>query len=59
MKLAPEVMAELIDIFREALTTGNDVSNRMRAIDLSANAESNLIEFTADWLRSNRRLLND
>lgn len=59
MKLAPEVMAELIDIFRQGITEGKDMSERMRSLDLSANAESNLIEFTATWLRSNRRILND
>jgi hypothetical protein len=59
MKLAPEVLAELIDIFRTALVEGVDVSDRMRSLDLNANPQTQLIELTADWLRSNRRQLND
>lgn len=56
MKLAPEVLAELIDIFRQALVEQVDVSDRMRGIDLEPSSEDKVaaLTFTAAWLRENR-----
>lgn len=52
MKLAPEVLAELIDIFRQALVEQVDVSDRMRNIDLESDGAA--LNFTKDWLTRNR-----
>lgn len=59
MKLSPEVLAEVIDIFRDGLTTGRDMSERLRSLELSEDESTKTIVFSADWLRSNRRILND
>ncbi len=59
MKLSPEVLAEIIDIFRDGIVTGRDMSQRLRELDLSINEEARAVVFSADWLRSNRRILND
>lgn len=56
MKLAPEVLAELIDIFRQALCEQVDVSDRMRGLDLepSENPGGPTLKFTAEWVRTHR-----
>lgn len=59
MKFSPEVLAEIIDIFRDGIVTGRDMSQRLREVDLIVNEEAKTIVFSADWLRSNRRILND
>jgi len=53
MKLAPEVLAELIDIFIQGITEQVDVSNRMRGLDLKEDGVA--ITFTAEWLAANRK----
>lgn len=58
MKLSPEVLAEIIDIVREGLSEGKDISDRMRSLDLYANTERSLIELTPEWVKSNRRVLH-
>jgi hypothetical protein len=49
MKLAPEVIAELIDAFIEGITEQKDISDRIRSIDLVENNDSNLIDFSDEW----------
>ncbi len=55
MKLTPEVLAELIDIFRQAIVEQVDVSDRLRNLDLEPSSDNvQSLVFTDDWLRKYR-----
>lgn len=56
MKLGKTVLLEIVDIVREGLLTGNDISQGLRDIDVVVETKTeDLVELSGDYVKSHPR----
>lgn len=49
MKLAADALLEIVDIVRNGLTKGEDISQTLRELDLEVNPEAKLVQLSKDF----------
>lgn len=49
MKLSEEVLVEIIDIVRQGIVEGKDVSDLLRELDLEPGLDTNKLNLTFDY----------
>lgn len=55
MKLSEEVLVEIIDIVRQGIAEGKDISELLRAMDLVVTFGENKIGLSLEYLRTKGR----
>lgn len=53
MKFGKSVLLEIVDLFRDGILTGNDISQALREIDLVAN--NGTLELSPEYIKSHPR----